>query len=120
MDTIPEPLRDRMEMIEVSGYVAEEKVAIAEVKLFMRMINAILLSMVFICTFDFVFTESRPCLQRYLIPQTETLCGLDKDKLKLNEDALNVLIKSYCRESGVRNLQKQIEKVSGTLELLPT
>jgi Lon-like ATP-dependent protease len=35
LDTIPEPLRDRMEMIEVSGYVAEEKVAISEVCLFM-------------------------------------------------------------------------------------
>ncbi|ELU04831.1 hypothetical protein CAPTEDRAFT_155270 [Capitella teleta] len=78
LDTIPEPLRDRMEMIDVSGYVAEEKVAIA---------------------------------QRYLIPQARTHSGVEENKLKLSEEALNILIRSYCRESGVRNLQKQIEKV---------
>ncbi|KAJ8278638.1 hypothetical protein COCON_G00057040 [Conger conger] len=77
-DTIPEPLRDRMEMINVSGYVAQEKLAIAE---------------------------------RYLVPQLQILCGLDDQKTSISSEALNVLIRQYCRESGVRNLQKQVEKV---------
>ncbi|KAL2089798.1 hypothetical protein ACEWY4_014486 [Coilia grayii] len=77
-DTIPEPLRDRMEMINVSGYVAQEKLAIAE---------------------------------KYLVPQLLTLCGLNEQKTEISSDALNVLIRQYCRESGVRNLQKQVEKV---------
>ncbi|KAH8371337.1 hypothetical protein KR093_006983 [Drosophila rubida] len=78
IDTIPEPLRDRMELIEMSGYVAEEKVAIA---------------------------------RQYLIPQAMKDCGLTEKQIDITEDALNMLIRSYCRESGVRNLQKQIEKV---------
>uniref|UniRef100_A0A674P8W1 Lon protease homolog, mitochondrial n=1 Tax=Takifugu rubripes TaxID=31033 RepID=A0A674P8W1_TAKRU len=77
-DTIPEPLRDRMEMINISGYVAQEKIAIAE---------------------------------RYLVPQLRTLCGLTEQKASISSDALALLIKQYCRESGVRNLQKQVEKV---------
>ncbi|KAF5911628.1 hypothetical protein HPG69_008227 [Diceros bicornis minor] len=77
-ETIPEPLRDRMEMINVSGYVAQEKLAIAE---------------------------------RYLVPQARALCGLDESKAKLSPAVLTLLIKQYCRESGVRNLQKQVEKV---------
>ncbi|CAG2113277.1 unnamed protein product [Medioppia subpectinata] len=78
LDTIPEPLRDRMEMIEVSGYVAEEKIAISE---------------------------------RYLIPQAHTLTGLDNDRAFISQSALQTIIKSYCRESGVRSLQKHIEKI---------
>ncbi|KAH8350369.1 hypothetical protein KR067_003810 [Drosophila pandora] len=78
IDTIPEPLRDRMELIEMSGYVAEEKIAIA---------------------------------RQYLIPQAMNDCGLTDEQIKITEDALNMLIRSYCRESGVRNLQKHIEKV---------
>lgn len=78
IDTIPEPLRDRMEMIDMSGYVAEEKMAIAK---------------------------------QYLIPQAMRDSGLKDDNIKIEDESLNVLIKSYCRESGVRNLQKHIEKV---------
>ncbi|XP_077332404.1 lon protease homolog, mitochondrial [Lithobates pipiens] len=77
-ETIPEPLRDRMEMINISGYVAQEKLAIAE---------------------------------RYLVPQALNLCGLGEGKAKITSEALTVLIRQYCRESGVRNLQKQVEKV---------
>ncbi|XP_055535305.1 lon protease homolog, mitochondrial isoform X2 [Wyeomyia smithii] len=78
IDTIPEPLRDRMEMIDMSGYVAEEKVAIAK---------------------------------QYLIPQAKKDCGLKDEHISITDDALNMLIRNYCRESGVRNLQKQIEKI---------
>ncbi|XP_035785840.1 lon protease homolog, mitochondrial-like isoform X2 [Anopheles albimanus] len=78
MDTIPEPLRDRMEMIDMSGYVAEEKLAIAK---------------------------------QYLIPQAKRDSGVEDKHITITDDALNALIRSYCRESGVRNLQKQIEKI---------
>jgi len=78
LDTIPDPLRDRMEIINISGYVAEEKLAIAE---------------------------------KYLIPQVEEITGLSKSQISLTTEGLNILIKSYCRESGVRSLRKQIEKI---------
>ncbi|CAN9500860.1 unnamed protein product [Ophioblennius macclurei] len=77
-DTIPEPLRDRMEMINVSGYVEQEKLAIA---------------------------------QRYLLPQLLASSGLREVDVSVSPEALALLIKQYCRESGVRNLQKQLDKV---------
>lgn len=79
IDTIPDPLRDRMEIIEVSGYVPEEKLAIAK---------------------------------QYLLPQATTHTGVKNEQIGLEDDAINTLIKYYCRESGVRSLQKHIEKVS--------
>ncbi|GMM37168.1 ATP-dependent Lon protease [Saccharomycopsis crataegensis] len=78
LDTIPRPLLDRMEVIEIAGYIAEEKVKIAE---------------------------------NYLIPQAKETSGLKNAKVGLTDEAIEVLIKQYCRESGVRNLKKQIEKV---------
>jgi ATP-dependent Lon protease len=77
-DTIPRPLLDRMEMIQLSGYVADEKKAIAE---------------------------------RYLAPQAKALSGLKEVDITLDTSAIEELINKYCRESGVRNLKKQIEKV---------
>lgn len=77
-DTIPRPLLDRMELIQLSGYVADEKKAIAD---------------------------------RYLGPAAKEAAGLQNADVTLSEEAIEELIKSYCRESGVRNLKKQIEKV---------
>ncbi|ETS83322.1 Lon protease [Pestalotiopsis fici W106-1] len=77
-DTIPRPLLDRMEVIRLSGYVSDEKKAIAD---------------------------------RYLAPAAKELAGLKEANVTLSDDAIDELIKSYCRESGVRNLKKQIEKV---------
>lgn len=77
-DTIPRPLLDRMEVIRLSGYVSDEKKAIAD---------------------------------RYLSPAAKELAGLKDANVSLSDEAIDELIKSYCRESGVRNLKKQIEKV---------
>ncbi|XP_041980919.1 lon protease homolog, mitochondrial [Aricia agestis] len=79
LDAVPEPLRDRMELINMSGYVAEEKRAIAD---------------------------------QYLVPAARAASGLTEAQLQLRDDALDALIRSYCRESGVRNLQKHIEKIA--------
>jgi len=77
-ELIPAALRDRMEMIQVSGYVEDEKVGIA---------------------------------QQYLIPTALKAAGLTNENIDFSEDMLLALIKQYCRESGVRNLQKHIQKV---------
>ncbi|CAE6488223.1 unnamed protein product [Rhizoctonia solani] len=78
LDTIPAPLLDRMEVLEVSGYVSEEKTQIAE---------------------------------RYLAPQAKEASGLKEANVILESEAIDHLIKYYCRESGVRNLKKHIDKI---------
>jgi Lon-like ATP-dependent protease len=78
LDTIPGPLLDRMEVIQLSGYIAEEKAAIAE---------------------------------KYLAPAAKTAAGLEDVNVNLTPEAIDALIKNYCRESGVRNLKKHIDKV---------
>ncbi len=75
IDTIPRPLLDRMEVVEVPGYTEEEKVKIA---------------------------------QRYLIPKKIKEHGLKKESIKISEKAIRDLINYYTRESGVRNLEREI------------
>ena len=75
---IPRPLLDRMELIEVNGYITEEKIEIAK---------------------------------RHLIPRVMENCGLAKHKeIKMSKDALEFIIENYTRESGVRGLEKELDR----------
>lgn len=79
INTIPRPLLDRMELIEVSGYITEEKIEIAK---------------------------------RHLIPKEKDNTGFTKDKkLNFSKTAIEKIIEQYTRESGVRQLEKQINKL---------
>ena len=77
LSTIPRPLLDRMEIIEVSGYITEEKLEIAK---------------------------------RHLIPKEKDNTGLKGQKLTFTKAAIEKIIEQYTRESGVRQLDKQINK----------
>lgn len=78
LSTIPGPLRDRMEMIEVSGYTTEEKIEIA---------------------------------RKHLLPREKDKTGLKPEKgLTIRKPAIEKIIERYTRESGVRQLEKQINK----------
>lgn len=78
LSTIPPPLLDRMELIEVSGYITEEKIEIA---------------------------------RRHLIPKELEANGMKKQDVKFTKPALEYIIENYTRESGVRELEKKINKI---------
>ncbi|WP_020403126.1 endopeptidase La [Gracilimonas tropica] len=75
LDTIPAPLKDRMEIINISGYTLEEKTQIAK---------------------------------KYLIPKQIEENGLKEEQITFTDEAIERLIDQYTRESGVRNLERQI------------
>lgn len=79
LNTIPRPLLDRMEIIEVGGYITEEKIEIAK---------------------------------RHLVPREIKNTGLNaiETPIKFTKPALERIIENYTRESGVRQLEKQINK----------
>ncbi len=75
LGNIPEPLRDRMEIVQVSSYTEIEKYHIA---------------------------------RNHLIPKQINMHGLKKEQLELTDEGLYKLIRSYTREAGVRNLERNI------------
>ncbi len=71
-------LRDRLEIIDLSGYAVEEKVEIAK---------------------------------RHLLPKQKTAHGLDKINFKVPDTVLEKMIEDYTRESGVRELDRQLASI---------
>ena len=49
--------------------------------------------------------------KRYLVPRQITANGLEKDELKINDEALLAVIRNYTREAGVRGLDRQLSKL---------
>jgi ATP-dependent Lon protease len=78
LEPIPAPLRDRMEIIYLSGYTEGEKIAIAN---------------------------------GYLIPRQVRENGLHLDEICFTNESLQKIIRSYTREAGVRNLERQIGSI---------
>lgn len=78
LDTIPAALRDRMEIIYLSGYTLQEKLEIA---------------------------------RQYLVAREIEENGLKKQQIKFTDEGLITIIEQYTRESGVRNLTREIASV---------
>lgn len=78
LEPVPGPLRDRMEIIQLSGYTENEKIAIAK---------------------------------QYLIPRQIKENGLRPEEVTFSQDSLEKIIRSYTREAGVRNLEREIGSV---------
>ena len=77
-DAIPPALRDRMEILDFSGYIEDEKVQIAK---------------------------------RHLVPKQVKENGLTSKEVTFHEGSIKELIRSYTREAGVRNLEREIANV---------
>jgi ATP-dependent Lon protease len=78
LEPIPMPLRDRMEIIHLSSYTDNEKIAIA---------------------------------QGYLIPRQLRENGLRPEEVRFTDEGLQKIIRSYTREAGVRNLEREVGSI---------
>ncbi len=79
LEPIPAPLRDRMEIIRLDGYIEPEKLHIAH---------------------------------KYLVPRQVRANSLREGELSFTDDALRTIIRDYTRESGVRQLEREIGRAA--------
>lgn len=75
---IPLPLQDRMEIIELPGYLETDKLQIAK---------------------------------RHIIPKQLSAHGLKKNEVTFSDEAILKIVRDYTRESGVRNLEREIATI---------
>ncbi|KAM6578650.1 hypothetical protein CsatB_030487 [Cannabis sativa] len=73
--------------------------------------NPLLDRMEVISIAGYITDEKMHIARDYLEKSTRESCGIKPEQVEVTEAALLALIENYCRESGVRNLQKQIEKI---------
>ena len=78
LQNIQPALRDRLEIIDLSGYAVEEKMEIAK---------------------------------RHLLPKQKELHGLKNSNFKISDKVLEKVIQDYTRESGVRELDRQLASI---------
>ncbi|MGH0033235.1 MAG: endopeptidase La [Myxococcota bacterium] len=78
LSQIPRPLQDRMEIIQIPGYIESEKLSIA---------------------------------RQYLVPKTREANGLSEEHIEFTDAALLEVIRHYTRESGVRNLERELASI---------
>lgn len=73
--------------------------------------NPLLDRMEVISVAGYITDEKMHIARDYLEKNTREACGIKPEQAELTDAALLDLIENYCREAGVRNLQKQIEKI---------
>jgi len=78
LDSIPAPLMDRAEIIQLSGYIDTEKLEIAK---------------------------------KYIVPRSLDKSGLGKKQVRYTNEALLFIANGYAREAGVRNFEKNLDKI---------
>ena len=59
----------------------------------------------------YVLDEKVQIARRYLEPTARKQMGMKEEHMAITDEAVEELIRWYCREAGVRNLQKHIEKI---------